>query len=283
MATKVVRIGINIQMNNALAKVHEEIQAGFAFSSIGERFSKADIDKLPQDDTTVKFLLTPINREPVPEDIININSEVKEKFAQYCKRYSVIAMVTACEVYMQTMLLITKLTLLLREKRKISGKEFELLKQDWRSQLYDLGGLSLLDKCFSLLSNRVEDIDNRKYFADINKIRRCIVHRGGIVSEQDVDASGVLQITMLKPQLYVNDVMIDKLPVKVEEGGTLSFGVVEDTSTWKTGQSIELTIGHCQSVGWSLIVFCSEVHNKLGQGVLNIVKSNPKSFPPQAQ
>lgn len=279
MATKVVRI--DAQMNKALAKVLEEIQTGVAFASIGERFSKADINKLPEDDTTIKFPLTPIGKDAIPEE--TINSEVKEKFAQYCKRYSIIAMVTACEIYLQTILLIIELLISLKDKKKISFEELNLLKQEWRTQLWELGGLSLLDKCTSLLDNMVEEINNRKYFADINKMRRCIVHRGGIVSEQDVDDSGVLQITLLKPELFTDDVVIDKLPFKLEKGGTLKFRLVEDTLSWNIRQSIEPTIGHCQSIAYSLIMFCSEVNKKIGQSVINIIKSNPDSFPPQAQ
>jgi hypothetical protein len=275
MTTKIVRL--DREINNALAKVIDEIQSGVAFASIGERFSKTDISELPDDDVVVKFPIVKVQENQTPQDIID--KEVKEKFAQYCKRYSIIALVTACEVYLQTILLIIELTIRLNNEKRLSGEEFEKLKQEWRNQLYGLGGLSLLDKCAALTEVNVEEIINRKYFSSINRIRRCIVHRSGVISEQDVDKAGIFEAIILKPELFTEDGIIEKLPAVLKKGEILKFRSIEYTLTWKMGQHIDPNIQLCQSIGWSLIWFCNEVHMKIGQRVFDIIKSNPDSFP----
>ncbi len=97
MAKRTLDIGK--ALDQELSVVLEAIQAAAVFASLGERLGKvpSDVD-LPPGSTVIEFRRVEPGEDP--DSLRGLPKEVIAQFPSYCTRYSVVAMVTACEVYL---------------------------------------------------------------------------------------------------------------------------------------------------------------------------------------
>src|SRR5947209_16744209 len=87
--------------------------------------------------------------------------------------------------------------------------------------------------------------------SDVYRLRTCLVHRGGLVTEMDAP-SGVLSVTWRRIRLVANGVPVESLPIDLNAGEVLAFVAEESPREWHVDDHVALTLSDCHDIAHSL-------------------------------
>jgi len=107
--------------------------------------------------------------------------------------------------------------------------------------------LGIPEKIKTLREDFKLPMDLSEHLLSINKVRNCLVHRLGLVTDHDIDDQGKLTLTYRSLQLYAPDpnggeVIVDKTGMALPVGAPLMMRCIDPTvREFKKGERVELT------------------------------------------
>lgn len=243
-------------IEDAFSAVVADLGRAAEFSLTGERLSNTPPPSdLPPADVAVRF-----GGAHFPETWRQMGS--------YCTAYALVDMIGACEHYFQELDFIANIV---QQKLQIEGplspSEYGRIKYECamdKSPLWDLVKKAL--RKLNLDPGKVND----GLLKDPNKLRRCLVHRRGIVGPADVSDGGEFVVSWLKTTVYVNDQAVNSFPDLAETDGVITFRLEERSRAWKHGDTVALTAEDCNDIAFSLAFFCLEIRNGMCTAVRDL-------------
>ena len=264
-------LNLSTEAKNAHAKVVAELERSALFALLGERLGKLppDLD-LPPANTIMDFGgPRPVEGKP-PTD--SAWSEMKEEFPEYCARYAILGMITAFEIYLQRLLFIARLCHEASQDNKmITGDTFHKIRKQCLKEVRNLSVDGVVIKISETINCDISSTSGIKWFRSVYGLRKCLLHRGGVVGEEDINDKGILTATWRKSVLSVNGKDITALPILVKKGGMLAISMVDEVRTWHTGEKLKLTAQDCQDIGMSLATFAGQITNELNKGLVALL------------
>ena len=267
----------NIDLGAEVRDAHAQAVAGLERSSLfallGECLGKLPPDlELPPGNITVRFGgPRPADGEPTPDVVW---SEIKEEFAEYCIRYAIVGMITTCEVYLQRLLLIARLGQEANQHGgSLTGETFYTIRNRCLKEIRSLSVDGLAKKAVETVGRDTSAVTGSEWFRSVYGLRRCLLHRGGIVGQEYVDDKRLLTAVWRRPILSVDGEDISVLPFYVEKGGTLAIRFADEIRSWHVGERLQLTAQDCQNIGLSLAIFAGQIADELQKGLATMLKS----------
>lgn len=149
---------------------------------------------------------------------------------------------------------------------KISGKQ-------WNTEIVAGGrkfhALGLPNKLDHLRSSHevISDHDLVSHVLSINKARNCLVHRKGIVTEQDVsDTVDKLTVSWRRLSLFVQDEDGDRplqIGQTIEKGETVCVRHEDSKKSFACGEIIHFNPSEFSEICWSLFLFGEDLVGKM--------------------
>lgn len=117
--------------------------------------------------------------------------------------------------------------------------------------------LSLKDKIEFFRTTYGLELDERtqKCFLSVNAARNCLAHRGGVVQERDVDASGCLVLTWMAliPFIEKDEQLLELTPgVPVVGPGTLGVQLQQREKRFSFGDKLAINAREFVQICWSI-------------------------------
>ena len=117
------------------------------------------------------------------------------------------------------------------------------------------------------------DAKLREQILSINAARNCLVHRNGVVTEQDVGASGALEIKWTSLALIVKSENGEKelvLGEVVKKGSVIAMQSKESVKKFNLGERVLFTAQEFANICWGLFMFGDDLVQKMSDfGVRN--------------
>lgn len=265
------KIDLSAEVRDAHTKVVAGLERSSLFALLGERLGKLPSElELPQGNIIMSFGgPRPVDGVP-PRDLIW--TEMKEEFAEYCARYAIIGMVTVCEMYLQRLLFIARLGQEASQHGgKLTGEAFYTIRSQCLKEIRNSSVDGLVTKILNMINCDTSAIAGLDWFRSVYSLRKCLLHRGGAIGQDDVDDKGLLTTVWRRPVLSVNGEDVSALPLIVKEGGTLEMRFNDEVRTWNVGERLQLTAQDCQDIGMSLAFFASQINNELNKGLAAMI------------
>jgi hypothetical protein len=258
-------------LNEAHAHLIGALERFAAFAAIGDRFTKLpDEIELPDVGAVMRFGQR--TSDPGVTGLSSELSDVRQNFAAYCGRYSVIGMITASELYLHRLLFLVRLgELAARSSGDLLGEQFNETRESIRKEIRRSSVDSLPATMLAAVKEPESKIAQMPYFRGIYAARRCLLHRGGLVGQDDVDVSGKLSVSWQRVAISAGDTVIDALPYKVTGDTLMSFEIIECSRTWAIGQALSLTVQDCQDIAMTLSLFASSLMQVVGEGIKTLI------------
>lgn len=267
-------INLSAEVWDAHAKVIAGLERSSLFALLGERLGKLPPDlELPSGNTAVRFGgPKPIEGVP-PTDLVW--SEMKEEFAEYCARYAVVGMVTTCEVYLQRIFFIAKLGYEASQHGgSTTGETFYKIREQCLKEVRRSSVDGVVVKISKTINCDISAVTGLEWFRSVYGLRKCLLHRGGIVGQDDVGDDGLLTAAWRRLALSVDGKHISALPFYVEKGGTVAARFVDEVRSWHAGEKLQLTAQDCQDIGLSLALFAGQIVDELQKGLAAMLTSS---------
>ena len=114
-------------------------------------------------------------------------------------------------------------------------------------------------------------------YASLQKVRNCLEHRAGVVSERDLDADGKLRlvfptfvIALQRPD-GTEAIVNQRSEAYVEGGQLVIFRVGRIEREYSLGERVVLAVSDYQSIAKGCIAFCKDLEAKLPTKVFDAV------------
>lgn len=130
------------------------------------------------------------------------------------------------------------------------------------------------------------DIDVEPKFSiqilSVNTARNCLVHRGGIVKDRDINNNNALEVNWTKVMVVVKNENGEKelvLGEMIEKGNVLAMRSQEDLKVFHLGERVVFTAEEFANISWSLLLFGNHLVQKINDfGLKNgFVKESKES------
>ena len=258
------KLNLSEQVRAHHAIVVSDLERAAAFAVAGERVGKLPRGtELPPSDMLVRF----------GDD--KAFSETWEQFSSYCARYSLLAMLTACEYYLGQLLFVAMLAEKVLEKGQVvPAEEMWEIAAKGQKKLYRSPTQTVRDT-LSILKQDWQDVAGMAWFESLYRLRNCLVHRKGQVGVEDVGPEGHLAVIWRRITLKVGEELVTCLPHSFEKGEHLSAEFEDGLRTWNVGETIELSASDCQEIAFSLVLFSIQVSDQVHAGLRKFVPLGP--------
>ncbi len=272
----VVQLNLSAELSNAHRDLNSTLHRLAAFAAVGERLGKLprDLD-LPAPDILIRFGHQGSEGEYQEEP-----PEVRDNFAEYCARFSVVGMVTACEEFLHRVLFTASIGAASHEHNgRLTGPEFNEMREGIRKEVRrsSVDGLALA--ALRRLNLEESVVPQISYFRSVHGIRKCLLHRGGIVREDDVDEEGFLRAVWCRPVFLLGDEEIKSFPLLGKDGDTISFRFDETARSWRLGDHVKLTARDCQDIAWTLSAFAQQTIQACSQALVALAGGKANGEP----
>lgn len=175
--------------------------------------------------------------------------EVRRDFAEHSGRYAVLAMVTAFEVYMERILWIAMLISHARDRSaRITTEKMRELRIRASKKAQGNNPVLMIDEVRKELATK-EKVDSINWVQSIYKARKVLSHRGGIVSEADIDDDGKFKLQWRTISIGEN------------ESGEAVLRFIETSRNVVLGESLDFSPADCQDLAFSLASCADELTN----------------------
>jgi hypothetical protein len=261
------------ELNNAKAILVKDLERMAKYAAIAERFSRLSADvELP--DNSLDFIFgfsPPPNATETPED--KLGKEVRDNFASYSARFSVVAMITAFEIFILRVLWIAKLCgWMLKNGDQIPTTEFYRLGEEARKKARHTSVQQMITMIGEYVGKSA-DFPSLEWFKSIYAARRCLTHRGGIVGPEDANEEGKLRLVLRKFQLVVDDKPQDQIRgLFVKAGSKVGARFISVEREIPVGESLVLTPQDCQSIAFSIVGCADDLVNMVANVVPEIIQ-----------
>jgi len=262
-------IDLGAQLDAALDALYHSLGECTAFAELGESVGKLPPSTpLPEADVIIRFLWgRPTDQSlPPPWEIVG------SRFPVYSARYAVLGMVTATEVFLARLRLLTRVV---REMHQAGGtmlgERFNSLVSDERKKASRTSVERLIKTVLSNVGIPPAGVQHRiDHIMSIYKLRVCLSHREGIVGQEDVDKEH-FTATWLKVVPEVDGVPVTQLPALIPGGAELSAPIREETRQWSIGEPIELTAKDCHHIAMTLTLACTHLRDEVRQKAVRLL------------
>jgi len=268
-------LNLSAELRDALNDVTKGIERSAAFVLLGE-----SIGALPPDVTLppagVVFRVGRLAMDKASSHEDALFAEMRAEFPTYCISYAILAMTSACEEYLQRVLLIATLAALAtQQQREMTGEQFQQTRDICRNEARQTSVDGLVPKILSAVRAETETVIGLDWFRGVYSMRKCVAHRRGRIGPDDVDENRTLDVAWRKPVLEVDGRQVVALPLEVKAGQVVSVGFADEGHSWRLGETISLTAEECQHIGLSLIIFCTELANLVQKAMLPLFGVQP--------
>ena len=267
-------LDVGAELRDAHSTLNSALGRLAAFAAIAERLGKVpkDID-LPAANIVMRYGSAPAKDDEAPGE----PEEVRDNFAAYCARFAAIGMVTACEEFLQRVLFIANLgRIAAGSGGGLTGAEFNETKEQTRKEVRNTSVDMLPMRILRVIEQHADPPDGIEWFRGVYGMRKCLLHRGGIVGTDDVGDGEALAATWRTPVIKIGGRAVTQLPVRADKGESLSVGFEDTVRNWRVGDAVTLTAEECQSIALTLGLFCGQVSDLCGKGVHDMVKGSNK-------
>jgi len=202
-------------------------------------------DQLPESKLFFRYGFGPEMKEGniLPDPILN---EVREHFGSYAANYAVLTMVAAFEVYLERFLWIAML-IAFAENKGATITDRKIFELHLKSQSFAQGKnpVQMIEEINKRISIQ-ESTPFMVWFQSIYNARKILSHRGGVVSDTDVNEKGEFRLIWRT------------IEIKRKEDGSQVLRFVETEHVYKIGDTLNFTPKDCQEIAFSL-VSCANV------------------------
>lgn len=154
-----------------------------------------------------------------------------------------------------------------------TGEMFNTVRNLCLKEVRRLSVNSLATETLKAAGRNISAVTGLSWFTSVYDLRRCLVHRGGIVGQDDVDDTWLLTWVWGKLILSFDGKDVPALPFYAEKGGTLSIRFGDEVHKWHPGKKLRLSAEDCQNIGLSLSIFASQVADELQKGLAAMLSS----------
>lgn len=258
---------ITASLNSAFTRALQDLNRCAQFSQLANQLAKLPDDlELPDADGALK--LAPPGFDPDNPPGADIWGIVRHDFSEDCQRYAVVGMIGACETYFLQLFLIGDLVQALNVDRRIHLAQVCSLRQGLFERTRRMSPRSVLAEALKKLGGDSTSLTRMNWFDTLYKLRICLVHRGGVVREIDVEEDGRLHLIWRKLVMLIDDEPVPDLPVAWERDGILKMRMEDEQRSWAVGEPIKLASTEIRDAFYSLIAFCDQVHKEALRGVM---------------
>lgn len=105
-------------------------------------------------------------------------------------------------------------------------------------------------------------------YASLNKVRNCLEHRSGVVTERDVDANGKLLLRFPTIDIVIKTgdgevVIAEQEEIHIEAGGEVQVRLGHMETEYMLGERVVLTAYEFQRICQGCLRFCADLGQKL--------------------
>lgn len=246
-----LRIDLGPPLNAAFHRAYASLTEATEFVVLGARFGRLSPDVvLPNAQVTVAI------QAPNEE-------AVRAQFGSMAARYAVIAMVTACEIYIQDAYAILYVGQKLAASKDgsipLTRYEHHVLKA--RGQARGHGILKALGWIKTQTGASDVDLPGVAWLSDVIRVRNCVVHRGGIVTEEDAP-NGSIRVRWRHEYLTLNGERVGPGPwYYVGENTQAEARLYHEDAEheWCLGEAVTLTEQDAHDIAFSLLELVRQV------------------------
>ncbi len=180
----------------------------------------------------------------------------KYDFSEYCSRYAVVAAIVACEVFLQRFFVIAQIASIAKNSPIMTAGELREKIRIAQKSAEDLGVRELPNKIFKQLENVEVPQPVTEWFHTIYRLRKCLVHRRGIVGEKDINKSTkYLEVKWGKP-IPITETKVGDSFIPLGNSRVMSYKAETSCCKWSQGDQIRLSVENCEEISASLLLFC---------------------------
>ena len=166
-----------------------------------------------------------------------------------------------------------------KDGEKITGSDWQKIVVSGKKRFHRLG---LPDKFVHLSTEH--DIEVEPKFSEqvlsINISRNCLVHRGGVVTEKDINNNNALEVKWTKLMMVLQSEDGEKeleLGKMIGKNSDLCMRNQEELKAFSIGEQIVFTTGEFANISWSLFLFGNDLVQKISTvGLKNGFVNEPK-------
>lgn len=211
-------------------------------------------------------------------------NEIMPDTLRIAARFSVIGSISAVEKFLRDA------WLPLRTADKVSSKNQQHLYLDWKQTWEDESKVLMKNFTFGKLIKEIPSSirksnpsliptpwDIEEKFEKYNKLRNCIAHRLGYVSELDFSKDETLEVEWNELCFYANNKPLKSLPFLIEEGGQLKCKNEKRTKVFHLDERFDVTPSDAQGIAFDLMLSCKKLIEPIittTQGIMNKDKTN---------
>lgn len=192
--------------------------------------------------------------------------EAKEKFHQWCLKNSFRDCVENLSFFLEECHLVCEL-LAARKNNQVTGKDLNKIVGPNKKKFHKEGlpkKIKILREKFNVSSPLEEHV------ISLNTVRNCLVHRGGIVHQNDLNTETELvakfrelQIVAMSPDQTVTEVITK--PVMVEEGHHVGIRTSEFEKHFKLGEKVDFSPKEHARTVFTFFVFAGNLHKLISK------------------
>lgn len=253
------KVNLSNEVEEIYASAIFNMEAAAGFASLANQIAKVlPSTKLPHADIVIGF--ADGKQHPSPT-----------LFESSCTDHSLVTMLGVCEQYLRHLTFLVNLGV--EQSRSDGPIQGDVVGRILDGSMRDTSALwTVFESLLKALGRTRHTIKSREWFASLDRVRNCLVHRAGLVGDLDVNNRGVLEASwrktsMIDPEGHV----VTALPFKTETGGEFRFEITEQTRSWKKGERIKLSVQDCHDMAYTLGEFCGDVKDEVSQGLRELL------------
>jgi len=270
-------INISQELGHANAIVIKDLERAAKYAAVADQFSKLSSDvQLPDSSIEIDFGFQPEKNPDEPFN--NLGEEIRDEFASYSARFSILTMITAFEIFVVRVLWIAKVCQwVLQNGIQVPTTDFYRLGQEARKTARHKS----VHRMISLIGEHIgksADFQSLEWFRSIYAARNCLTHRGGLVGPEDVNNEEKLKLVYRVPQLLVDGVPQEKTRgLNVEGGSAVGITFVSGGREFAIGECLILTPQDCQNIALSIAVGASDILKMINDAAQEIFQKHKGS------
>lgn len=252
-------INVNAEINHANDELGRSLERSAMLAEIAYSLGKLPPDLILPDSNIVGLF-----RSGSSGEFKQTWSNMKDMFSLYCTRYAIVGMITSCEIHLQRLYFIAKLAKAVNQSGgTIVGQEFLNIKKRCLKEVRHMAVDRIVETTFKTLGVQTPTLPLLDGFRSICNMRRCLLHRDGIIGQEDVGEEGKLTTIWRKPILIVDGEDIAGLPIRVDGGQVLGIRFSDETKEWHLGEKLEIDVEGSQHIAFTLMLFAKELSGEL--------------------
>lgn len=248
---------MNINLDGLVGKLNIQLQ----YLSDVLKFSNTAVDKVKEQDYNDYCAFAQLN---TADNQKLSYDKAKTEFQEWCLRNSFRDSVETISIFLEECHLVCAL-LDARENCRIKIEDYNQIVAEKQKRFHKMNfptKIDFLHKVFSVSSSLEEHI------LSLNKVRNCLVHRSGIVGQQDINTDNKLiakfkeiQFVVLTPDKTSERVITG--PTIMNEGEHLAVRKQDCEKQFRLGQKIDFTpVEHFRTV-YTFFIFGIEIHKSI--------------------